>query len=53
MQNITWRKIFLVFLAIIFNESQVILSQHTDKSGTYFVELSSDLESEIKKFIKY
>ena len=53
MQNITWRKIFLVFLAIIFNEPQVILSQHTDKSGTYFVELSSDIESNMKKLIKY
>ncbi len=34
MQNITWGKIFLVFLAIIFIEPQVILSQHTDKCGT-------------------
>ena len=53
MQNITWRKIFLVFLAIIFNKPQVILSQRTDKSGTYFVELSSDIKSKMKKLIKY
>ena len=34
MQNITWGKIFLVFLAIIFIEPQVILSQHTEECGT-------------------
>ncbi len=53
MQNITCGKIFLVFLTIIFIEPKVILSQHTDKCGTYFVELSSDIESKMKKFIKY
>ena len=34
MQNITWGKIFLVFLAFIFIEPQVILSQHRDMCGT-------------------